>query len=77
LRHVPAPAVNVSRHLISCRIAWSRPEIPRAILTRTATYAVFRNVLPDMPEAEPKVETAQAIAYAANHGEWFWGRGRA
>jgi hypothetical protein len=27
-----------------------------------------------MPENEAKIETAQAIAYAATHnGEWFWG----
>ena len=39
-----------------------------------AAYAAFRDVLPMMPEAEAKMETTQAIAFAAaNHIEWFWG----
>ena len=45
------------------------------LLARTAAYAAFRKVLPDMPEEQAKVETAHAIAYAAtHHAEWFWGR---
>jgi hypothetical protein len=36
-----------------------------------AAYAAFRELLPDMPEAQAK--TTHAIAYAAaNHTEWFW-----
>jgi hypothetical protein len=38
-----------------------------------AAYAAFREVLPEMPEEQAKVETSQAIAYAAaNHTAWFW-----
>jgi hypothetical protein len=38
-----------------------------------AAYAAFREVLPDMPEAQAKHETTHAIAYAAaNHTAWFW-----
>jgi hypothetical protein len=41
---------------------------------RAAAYAAFRQVLPDMPEDQAKVETSHAIAYAAtNHAKWFWG----
>lgn len=36
--------------------------------------AAFREVLPDMPEAQAKRETTHAIAYAAReHTAWFWG----
>ena len=39
-----------------------------------AAYAAFREVLPEMPEQQAKLETTHAIAYAAaNHTEWFWG----
>jgi hypothetical protein len=39
-----------------------------------AAYAAFREVLPEMPEAQAKLETTHAIAYAAaNHTKWFWG----
>jgi hypothetical protein len=39
-----------------------------------AAYAAFREVLPEMPVEQAKVETAQAIAYAAaQHAMWFWG----
>ena len=42
---------------------------------RDAAFEAFRGVLPDMPQELAKVETNQAIAYAAaNHTEWFWGR---
>jgi hypothetical protein len=35
----------------------------------------FREVLPDIPEAQAKEETTMAIAYAAgNHTKWFWRR---
>ena len=38
-----------------------------------AAYAAFREVLPEMPEAQAKQETTLAIAYAAaNHTAWFW-----
>ena len=38
-----------------------------------AAYAAFREVLPELPEAQAKLETAQAIAFAAaNHTRWFW-----
>lgn len=38
-----------------------------------AALAAFREVLPDMPEAQAKQETTQAIAYAASHHtSWFW-----
>jgi hypothetical protein len=47
---------------------------PEDILARDAAFEAFREVLPDMPEEEAKVETSHAIAYAAaQHGEWFWG----
>ena len=37
-------------------------------------YAAFREVLPEMPEQQAKLETTHAIAYAAaNHTKWFWG----
>jgi chemotaxis methyl-accepting protein methylase len=40
---------------------------------RAAAFEAFRQVLPDMPKAEVKVETNHAIAYAAaNHTAWFW-----
>jgi hypothetical protein len=39
-----------------------------------AAYAAFREVLPEMPEEQAKMETTHAIAYAAaNHTKWFWG----
>ena len=39
-----------------------------------AAYAAFREVLPEMPEQQAKMETTHAIAYAAaNHTKWFWG----
>ena len=39
-----------------------------------AAYAAFREVLPEMPEAQAKLETTHATAYvAANHTKWFWG----
>ena len=39
-----------------------------------AAYVAFREVLPEMPEAEAKMQTTHAIAYAAaNHTAWFWG----
>jgi hypothetical protein len=39
-----------------------------------AAYAAFREVLPEMPEAEAKQRTTHAIAFAAaNHTKWFWG----
>jgi hypothetical protein len=39
-----------------------------------AAYAAFREMLPRMPEAQAKLETTHAIAYAAaNHTKWFWG----
>jgi len=39
-----------------------------------AAYKALREVLPEMPEAQAKLETTQAIAYAAaNHTKWFWG----
>ena len=39
-----------------------------------AAYAAFREVASDMPEAEAKMQTTLAIAYAAaNHTAWFWG----
>jgi hypothetical protein len=35
--------------------------------------AAFREVLPEMAEEEAKLETSQAIAFAAsNHTRWFW-----
>jgi hypothetical protein len=38
-----------------------------------SAYAAFREVLPDMPEAQAKHETTHAIAFAAaNHTAWFW-----
>jgi hypothetical protein len=38
-----------------------------------AAYAAFREVLPEMPEAQAKHQTTHAIAYAAaNHTDWFW-----
>jgi chemotaxis methyl-accepting protein methylase len=38
-----------------------------------AAFEAFREVLPDMPEEQAKVEANHAIAYAAtNHTEWFW-----
>lgn len=38
-----------------------------------AAYAAFREVLPDMPEAQAKHETNHAIAFAAaKHTAWFW-----
>ena len=37
-------------------------------------HAAFREVLPEMPEQQAKLETTHAIAYAAaNHTKWFWG----
>ena len=34
-----------------------------------------REVLPEMPEEQAKMETTHAIAWAAtNHTKWFWGR---
>ena len=39
-----------------------------------AALAAFREVLPEMPEAEAKNEVMHAVAYAAaNHTAWFWG----
>jgi hypothetical protein len=39
-----------------------------------AAFAAFREVLPEMGEAEVKHEVMHAIAYAAsNHTTWFWG----
>jgi hypothetical protein len=33
----------------------------------------FREVLPALPEEQAKLETTQAIAYAAaQHTAWFW-----
>jgi hypothetical protein len=38
-----------------------------------AAYAAFREVLPQMSEAQAKQETTHAIAYAAaNHIARFW-----
>jgi hypothetical protein len=38
-----------------------------------AAYPAFREVLPEMPEAQAKHETTRAIAFAAaNHTAWFW-----
>ena len=38
-----------------------------------AAYAAFREVLPEMPEQQAKLETTHAIAFAAaNHTRWFW-----
>jgi hypothetical protein len=38
-----------------------------------AALAAFREVLPQMPEEQAKLETTHAIAYAAaNHTKWFW-----
>jgi hypothetical protein len=38
-----------------------------------AAYEAFREALPEMGEAQAKLETIQAIAYAAaNHTAWFW-----
>jgi hypothetical protein len=38
-----------------------------------AALVAFREVLPDVPEEQAKLETTQAIAYAAaNHTVWFW-----
>jgi hypothetical protein len=38
-----------------------------------AAYSAFREVLPEVPEEQAKLETTQAIAYAAaQHTEWFW-----
>jgi hypothetical protein len=40
---------------------------------RAAAFEAFREVLPEMPERQAKIETNQAIAYAAaNHTKWFW-----
>jgi hypothetical protein len=37
-------------------------------------FAAFREVLPNMPEEQAKLETTQAIAFAAaNHTKWFSG----
>jgi hypothetical protein len=48
---------------------------PEDRLARAAAFEAFREVLPDMPERQAKVETTRAIAYAAaNHTKWFWGR---
>jgi hypothetical protein len=42
---------------------------------RAAAFDAFREVLPEMPEEQAKVQTSRAIAFAAaNHAEWFWGR---
>ena len=39
-----------------------------------AADAAFRETLPEVPEEQAKLETTQAIAYAAaNHTKWFWG----
>ena len=38
-----------------------------------AAYKAFREVLPEMPQEQAKLETTHAIAYAAaNHTRWFW-----
>lgn len=48
---------------------------PEDCYARAAALEAFREVLPEMPEDQAKVETAIAIAYAAaNHTKWFWGR---
>jgi hypothetical protein len=37
-------------------------------------FAAFREVLPNMPEEQAKLETTQAIAFAAaNDTKWFSG----
>jgi hypothetical protein len=42
-------------------------------LARDAAFEAFREVLPEMPEQQAKVEANHAIAYAAaNHGGWLW-----
>jgi hypothetical protein len=39
-----------------------------------AALAAFRETLPEVPEEQAKLETGQAIAYAAaSHTKWFWG----
>jgi hypothetical protein len=51
----------------------NRPTTPKTIPPWHAAYAAFREVLPDMPEAQAKHETTHAIAFAAaNHTAWFW-----
>ena len=39
-----------------------------------AALAAFQETLPEVPEEQAKLETTQAIAFAAaNHTKWFWG----
>jgi hypothetical protein len=42
-------------------------------LAPDAALETFRGVLPDLSKEQAKVETTQAIAFAAaNHTKWFW-----
>jgi hypothetical protein len=48
-------------------------DTPEDRFARAAAFEAFREVLPEMPEEQAKVEANHAIAFAAaNHGEWFW-----
>jgi hypothetical protein len=67
-------------HREEIRTAWRavltyRRELSAAREDRTVwsvAYAARREVLPEMPEAQAKLEITHAIAYAAaNHAKWF------